>query len=149
MIDACQVGFSRLWGVEFINNQNGPCDRTTTAGCGSYLPNAGLETAPGVFVMNQDSTTLSDLDNRLIMGVAVARRPTCVDASEPSETDPYLGSRQSYQINNASAPVYELTALLGGRDAAGVGGSSIQEFTQVIQPPVTYTDSRAYLPVVD
>ncbi len=142
VIDACQVGFSRLWGVEFLANQNGSTP-------GPFLPNPGLETAPGTFVMNQDSTSLPDLDNRLIMGVAVARRPTCVDASEPSETDPYLGARQSYQLNNASAPVYQLTALLGGRDAAGVGGSSIQEFTQTIQPPVTYTDSRAYLPVVD
>ncbi|MEM9075055.1 MAG: hypothetical protein AAGE52_41545, partial [Myxococcota bacterium] len=141
-VDACQVGFSRLWGAEFVGN--------ITAGNtpGEFLPTGALDDG-GTPTLNIGPGDLPTLENRLIMGVAATRRPTCVDFTEPTETDPYLGSRQAYRVTNSSAPVFELTALLGGRDTAGVAGASIEEFTRELVPPPAYTTSRAYLPVVD
>lgn len=143
-VDACQVGYSRIWGVDFLRNQS-----TDSVTPGSYLPIPMLDSPSGSKVVSLGRTELPTLDNRLIMGVAATRRPTCVQFSEPTETDPYLGTRQTYRVDRTSAPVYELTALLGGRDTAGVDGASIEEFTQVLNPPQAYTNSRAYLPIVE
>ncbi len=86
--------------------------------------------------------------NQIIMGVAVTQRPTCIDGTSVSETDPYVGTRQTYRVNSASAPTFQLVAQLSGGDG-GTDGGSVGEFVRDLPPPLAYTDISGYAGSID
>ena len=98
-----------------------------------------------------DPGTISpDLDNRLVLGVSVTERPNCSLRDEVSETDPYIGTRQTVRMRQVAPPQFQLVAQLsGGPGGAGAGGGSVQEFNRELPPPVAYTQQRAVLGIVD
>lgn len=133
-VDACQVGFSRIWGLEYLDDD------------GSGGPVAALESTPnsGVF----DRTNIDDSDdtallNQIVMGVAVTQRPTCIDGRNVTETDPYIGSRQTFRVDAASPPSFELVAQLSG-GGSGTTGASVGEFVRTLPAPIAYTQTVGY-----
>ncbi|MEO0321366.1 MAG: hypothetical protein AAF447_00275 [Myxococcota bacterium] len=141
--NACEFGFSRIWGVQYIESE--PAVSTD--------PAPALESTPGSGI--QDVTNLGPgdspgLDNRLVLGVSVTERPNCALRDEVSETDPYIGTRQTVRMRQVAPPTFELVAQLsGGPGGGGAGGGSVQEFNRELPPPVGYTTQRALLGIVD
>ncbi len=143
--NACDFGFSRLWGVEYLRDNESEGGAATEA-----RPALESVAGSGVFdVTNIGPETDGNLDNRLIMGVSVTRRPTCLDTREATETDPYLGSRQTYRVDRAAPPQYQLSALLSGGETGGAGGGAVQELSRTITPPISYVEVTDYVPVVE
>ena len=133
-LDACQVGFSRIWGLEYLNDD----------GAGGPMP--ALESTPGSGVF--DRTNIDDSDdsallNQIVMGVAVTQRPTCIDGRNVTETDPYIGSRQTFRVDAASPPAFELVAQLSG-GGTGTSGGSVGEFIRSLPAPIAYTRTVGY-----
>lgn len=133
-LDACQVGFSRIWGLEYLNDN------------GSGGPMPALESVPGSGVF--DRTNIDDSDdsallNQIVMGVAVTQRPTCIDGRNVTETDPYIGSRQTFRVDAASPPAFELVAQLSG-GGTGTSGGSVGEFVRSLPAPIAYTQTVGY-----
>ncbi|MFT5355572.1 MAG: type IV pilus assembly protein PilY1, partial [Polyangiales bacterium] len=133
-LNACEVGYSRIWGLEYLNDD------------GSGGPMAALESTPGSGVF--DRTNIDDTDdpallNQIVMGVAVTQRPTCIDGRNVTETDPYAGSRQTFRVDAASPPSFELVAQLSG-GGTGSSGASVGEFTRTLPAPIAYTQTVGY-----
>ena len=160
--DACQLGFSRLFGVDYADREDTAFLRpapglTSTPGArdpdvqyiqpGAPVPPATGSAPPilagGYLPPGEDPS----LYNRLLMGVAVTSLPTCFEGGEASENDPYIpGSRATYRIQQRSAPTYELTALLSGGNERG---GDVQEYTRELPPPIAGTRVEAYTGVVE
>ena len=138
-LDACQFGSSRLWGVKFEES-----------GGAGWDPVGALEqtVGSGTFVTYLDDTNIPALNNRILMGVAVAQRPTCFSGSDGSETDPYLGSRPTHRLNSAGETHFELVAQISGGTVGSAGGT-VGEFTRELPAPISYTQSQGYAGTVE
>ncbi|NOY93179.1 MAG: hypothetical protein GXP55_18495 [Deltaproteobacteria bacterium] len=137
-LDACQFGSSRLWGVKF--EEEG----------GTLNPVGALETSvgSGTYVTYLDDTRIPALNNRILMGVAVAQRPSCFDGSDGSEIDPYLGARPTHRLTTAGQARFELVAQISG-GTGGASGGSVGEFTRQLPAPVAYTRPQGYAGTVE
>ena len=133
--NACAYGESRIWGVEYLLAEDGP----------GSLPVGGLEFPEdsGTFVRS-----LPPLTNQIVQGVAVTQRPTCSQLAEVSETDPYLGSRQFYRVQDSRIGSYQLVAQISGGGEARAGGS-VAEFTRELPPPLAYTRVQSWAGSID
>lgn len=138
-INACEVGYSRIYGIDYVEDD------------GARNPQAALESIAGSGVFDRaflGPAELPELSNQIIMGVAVTQRPTCIDGTSVSETDPYVGTRQTYRVNSSSAPTFQLVAQLSGGDG-GTDGGSVGEFIRDLPPPLAYTDISGYAGSID
>ncbi|MDP3278297.1 MAG: PilC/PilY family type IV pilus protein [Deltaproteobacteria bacterium] len=122
--DACEFGFSRLWGVD-----QAQLDLTTVAGPNG-LPLARLDidgdpsTTADVVRVTRDlagNGTLADDVNSVLFGVGVARRPACPSVS--SVADPFFGGTRAF-VNGIEGGDYRLVIQTGrGGVSAGGGGA--------------------------
>jgi len=152
--DACSIGFSRLFGLDYVEALTGstdPAPGLTSAPTVAEpdihyveptLPMPGVGLPPALARGNDEA-----LLNRILMGVAVTELPNCVTGGDVSETDPYLAStRMTHRLTNNAQPQYELTALLSG----GAGrGASVEEFTRQLPIPATVTRVTSYAGVAE
>lgn len=137
--NACELGESRIWGVSYLESTNG------------IDPEPALESTPGSGVFDRryiDSSIDSNLSNRIVMGVAVTQRPTCISGRNVTETDPYVGSRQTYRVDAAGQPQFELVAQLSGGEA-GEAGASVGELTRTLPQPVAFTQTHGFAGTVE
>lgn len=118
--NACLLGGSRIWGVEYIESDG-------TDPVGAIESPAGS----GTFVTNIDFDDDSALSNAIVMGVRVAQRPSCVTSEVVTETDPYLPDRAHVNVTDVGPPQFELVAQLSGTEASiSVGDGNVGEFTR-------------------
>ncbi|MEM1413418.1 MAG: hypothetical protein AAGH15_00885 [Myxococcota bacterium] len=140
--NACEFGFSRIWGVDYIDADPD----------GSTDPAPALESNAGSGVQdvtNIDPTISPDLDNRLVLGVSVTERPNCSLRDEVSETDPYVGTRQTVRMRQVAEPSFQLVAQLSGGSTGNAMGGSVEEFARELPAPVSFTTERAFLGIVE
>jgi type IV pilus assembly protein PilY1 len=110
--DACAFGYSRLWGV-------------------GYIDNAGaFEDPPGV-----QTRQLGPYENQIIMGVAITRRPQCFTTD--TAFDPY-GSQSYLNVTDQGGGGYQLVAQMSG-GAASAGGGTIADITMDLPAPESFT----------
>ncbi|MGF1466679.1 MAG: pilus assembly protein [Sandaracinaceae bacterium] len=136
LTDACNVGTSRIWGVDYLEGGGTPPAGYT----GAIFPQPRFESVPGSG--NFDEHFRGPFDNQLVLGVGVTQRPTCVDGVD--EFDPYIGSR--FRVTQVGGGTFELRALVsGGTQASGSGsGSQVATITEQLTPPEAYTTISAF-----
>lgn len=137
--NACSFGYSRIWGVDYkkhIGTSTDPEGRLVFAEdeSGNEIPADNRPTL----------TSTPPIPNAIVMGVSVARQPTCFDVSAPTETDPYVPGRAHRRAGQAGGGGYRLVGLLSGANGSGALGGSVVEFNRAIQSPVTTTVLQSY-----
>lgn len=129
-VDACEAGYSRIWGVHYKNRVDDI----------SYAPEPALESTVGSGVF--DATFIGPYDNQIVMGVAVTRRPRCFEGQNVS--DPYFGNH--YQVTDSGGGDFQLVAQVGGSSSPS---SDLGEVRRSLPAPDTFTQVQAYASDVD
>ncbi|HJL14953.1 MAG TPA: PilC/PilY family type IV pilus protein [Sandaracinaceae bacterium LLY-WYZ-13_1] len=139
--DACSLGQGRIWGVHYRD-----ADATPPAGysdpLGGFFPQPGFERTPGTGVL-EDHFRGPYVD-RLVLGVGVTQRPTCVEGADIP--DAYVGTR--YRVQNVGGGTFQLTAQLSG-GAAGAADGAIETVTEQLRAPQSYTTVSSFAGQVD
>jgi type IV pilus assembly protein PilY1 len=137
--NACALGSSRLWGVEYLRSEE---DNDT-------YPRPALEVPDP---NNAGETTLTHyrgpFENQIVMGVSVTQRRQCLDLQEVSETDPFLGTRTFKQVNDSGGGQFELVAQVSGGGTSS-GGGSVSEIKQKLPAPDSFTQIQGFAGSVD
>ena len=128
--DACELGQSRIWAVDFLNDGGRP--PTGYLDPTSRFPEPRFESTPGTGVF--DEHFRGPFEDRLVLGVGVTQRPTCVQGAE--EFDPYIGTR--YRVNNVGGGTFQLTAQVSGGPASP-GEGAISTVTEQLRAPQSFT----------
>ena len=130
-INACEYGFSRLWGVHYRD-----------ADTATFDPVAGFDTdADGL----DDATYLGPFDNQIVMGVAVTQRPSCFIGEV--DTDFYTGTSH-FRVTDGAPGAFELVAQVSGAGTT-VGGGAVGEIRQTLPAPATITVASGWAGLVD
>ncbi|MCS6797989.1 MAG: PilC/PilY family type IV pilus protein [Myxococcota bacterium] len=124
----CNFGFSRIWGVDYLRAE-------TPAG----LPLPGLESTPGSGTF--DLRYVGPLHNQIVMGVAVAQRPTCITGLTDT-SDPYFGPR--FRVTGQGGGTFHLVAQLSGTGASAAPGGSVGEFNRELPRPVAFSRTLSF-----
>lgn len=132
--DACSLGESKLWGVDYLRSQAAAPLAYSSPGSGRS-PFFGWEAtlAAGTRTFTQHYTNLGP--NRVVMGVGITQRPTCVIGS--TLPDPYIGAR--YDVSDFSTGAFELVAQVSTGATATSGGSNIETARVTLPAPVAFT----------
>jgi type IV pilus assembly protein PilY1 len=131
-LDACELGESRIWGVEFLDTMESDDSFPEPA---LEIPDP-LDPGQTTLVHNTDPFV-----NEIVMGVAVTQRPRCIDQTEVSETDPYVGTRTFSRVDGAGGGTFELVAQTsGGSSASG----SVGEVNQTLPAPASFTRAESF-----
>ena len=134
--NACALGASRLWGVEYLKN-------TTVVTQTTPYPAGGIEypAASGLYVQR-----LPDVANAIIMGVGVTQRPTCF--SGLTETDAYSGGTR-YRHASAGGGDFELVAQASAGGGAGAALGTVTTITRTLTPPTALTSIQSWAGSID
>jgi type IV pilus assembly protein PilY1 len=139
--DACQLGYSRLWGVDQVEVAGTrPVARLDLDGDPATTTDIVRVTAD----INGNGTDNDDL-NSVLFGVGIVRRPNCVQTS--STSDPYIGGTRDF-VSNISGGDFRLVAQTG-RGGVTSGGSRTTVVSRVIPPPITETHIDAWAVVFE
>jgi type IV pilus assembly protein PilY1 len=132
--NACEIGASRLWGVEYLKS-------TTVVSQPTPYPAGGIEypAASGVYVQK-----LSDVSNAIIMGVGITQRPTCF--SGVTETDAYSGGTR-YRHAAVGGGEFQLVAQVSG--GTGAVASAVTTITRTLTPPAALTSIQSWTGSID
>lgn len=138
--NACDFGYSRIWGVDY--KERAAADSTEPKGALVLA-----EDDSGNEISAEDRQTVTHtpaFENQIVMGVSVAKQPTCFGTSDVTETDPYVSGGRSHKRAGATGGGgYRLVGLMSG-DGSGAMGGSVVEFNRAIQSPVTTTVLQSY-----
>lgn len=132
--NACEVGSSRLWGVDYQRIGLLPSGYPTPGS--NRSPYYGWESAAaagtGVFSLHY-----MDLGrNQIIQGVGVTQRPSCIVGS--TIADPYVGPR--FDVDQVGGGQFELVAQVSSdSDAAGGGAPDVATIRRTLPTPISYT----------
>jgi type IV pilus assembly protein PilY1 len=111
----CSNGDARIWGMDFVAPEGGPCSDNTCQANGG-VRSTQLDST------NVPSTGFTDVGlqfpGRVVPGVAVQATPAC-GAFNPT-TDPYTGTGHKQLGQLQSPPVYQLVGMVGGISTGGV-----------------------------
>ncbi len=128
--DACQLGESRIWGVEYVRRASG-----------GLLPRPALPMAGDP---ERKTRWTGPYVNEIVMGVSVTQRPSCVDLTEVSVTDPYVGTRTYQAIGARGGGQFQLVALAGGSGPRATGAALREVTLPNIAQPVAYTQVEGF-----
>ncbi|UCH30660.1 MAG: hypothetical protein JSV06_06445, partial [Myxococcales bacterium] len=113
-LNACPLGASRIFGVDFLDDPTSP---------GDLVPL--LQDSLGNPTSVVDSTDIPELSNALLVGLQVAQQPVCTLTQSVSVTDPFSGTTATLAMPWAtSGREFKLMAHLSGSTAI-TGGLSI------------------------
>ena len=127
-IDACPLGASRIFGVEFLDDPASPGDLVP------LLEDALMNATPYL-----DSTDIPELSNALLVGLQVTQQPICTLTDSVTVTDPFSGASATLAMPYASSGrEFKLMGHLSGSTALS-GGLSIAILEQGINAPEGFT----------
>lgn len=139
--DACALGQGRIWGVHYRDNGGTP-----PAGyldpAGGYFPQPGFERTPGTGVLEDHFR--GPFVDRLVLGVGVTQRPTCVEGT--NIPDAYIPTR--YRVRNVGGGTFQLTAQLSG-GSAGAADGAIETVSEQLRAPQSFTTVSSFAGQVD
>ena len=139
--DACSLGQGRIWGVHYRDSGDEPPPGGYADVVGAF-PNPGFERTVGSGVLDQHFQ--GPFVDRMVLGVGVTQRPTCVQGTD--EMDPYIGAR--YRVNQTGGGTFQLVAQLSG-GSAGASSGAIQTITRQLRAPQSFTTISAFAGQVD
>lgn len=138
--DACQMGFSRLWGVDQENAPGGvPAPRLDVDG-DPATPDEVRVTRD----LNGNGTTDDDV-NSVLFGVGIVRRPTCVTTS--TTIDPYFGGTREW-VEGINGGDFRLVAQTG-RGGVASGGSRTTVISRRLPTPTVESRINAWAVVFE
>lgn len=137
--DACDIGQSRIWGLAYRESTSSVAPGYLNV-AGAF-PAAGFEGTPGAGVY--DTHFRGPYDQRLVLGVGVTQRPTCVQGAQ--EIDPFIGQR--YRVNNVGGGTFVLTAQMSG--GSSTAGGAIETVNEQLQSPPSFTTVQSFAGQVD
>ena len=127
-LNACPLGASRIFGVDFLDDPTSP---------GDLVPL--LQDSLGNPTSVVDSTDIPELSNALLVGLQVAQQPVCTLTQSVSVTDPFSGTTATLAMPWAtSGREFKLMAHLSGSTAI-TGGLSIAILEEAITAPEGFT----------
>ena len=138
----CAFGQSRIWGVDYIQGES-PTPNVRNDSVvyedvlAGYFPAARQSDAAGGF-----QHYVGPYQDRLILGVGITQRPTCVVGDEVP--DPYLGTR--FRVSEVGGGQFELIAQASGGSASE---GAIDTITQTLPSPASFSTIVAYAGQVD
>jgi len=140
--NACAFGISRIYGAHYRNTR------------AELQPAYGLESRAGSGVYDRlyiGPDTAAELNNSIVLGVAVTRRPQCVQGSEVTEMDPFMGSRSQFRVQRTGAPRYQLVAITssGRAPTGGAAGATLGEFARDLPAPAVTTQMSSFAGSID
>ena len=126
--NACQLGTSYIWGVDFIE-------------ASGSSPMARLQTSASTYVQKVSA------GNNVLLGAALAQELSCVTTSPIVTYDPYVqGNISGYDITGSGGGGYRMFGLVGGISSSAItNGSSIGEFNRTLESPSNYTRIDGYV----
>jgi type IV pilus assembly protein PilY1 len=138
--DFCEMGFSRLWGVD---------ENVASGG----LPEGRLDldgdpATPDLVRVTRDingNGTLDDDANSVLFGVGIVRRPSCVTTQTTS--DPYAGGTREW-VNGITGGDFRLVAQTG-RGGVATGGSRTTVVSRRLPSPIVETRINAWATIFE
>ena len=126
--DACQMGFSRLWGVDLsVRTADGlPAPRLDVDGSPATTTDVVRYTRD----LNGNGSTTDD-DNAVIFGVGINRQLTCI--REDVLPDPYLGGTRT-GLGSVTGGNFQLV-IQSGVGGTATGGSRTNVITRTLAAP--------------
>ncbi|MEZ4339382.1 MAG: PilC/PilY family type IV pilus protein [Sandaracinaceae bacterium] len=140
--DACELGRSRIWAVDYLQNGATPPAGYSDV-LGGRFPEGRFERTPGSGTY--DMHFQPELVNELVLGVGITQRPTCVAGAD--EFDPYIGSR--YRVGDVGGGSFVLTAQVSGGSADPATTGSIRTIEQTLPTPQSFTTVQSFSGQVD
>lgn len=140
--DACELGRSRIWAVDYL--QNGATPPTGYVDVlGGRFPEGRFERSPGsgIFDLHHQPPFV----NELVLGVGITQRPTCVSGAD--EFDPYIGSR--YRVGDVGGGSFVLTAQVSGGTSDPATTGAIRTVEQTLPTPQSFTTVQSFAGQVD
>ena len=141
-MNLCDLGESRIWGLKYLDH-GGAAATGYVDTAGGVFPDPGFETTPGTGVFDQHFR--GPFVDRLVLGVGVTQRPTCVSGGDVF--DPYVVDR--YRVTNVGGGTFVLTALMSGGGAAAAGGAALQTLEETLTAPQSFTSIGSFAGQVD
>ncbi len=138
--NACEIGRSRIWGVDYFNAGGRPPAGYTDPASAFPLPHLESVAGTGVY----DTHFTGPYDNQLVLGVGVTQRPTCVEGAD--QFDPYIGTR--YRVTNVGGGTFELRAQISG-GTRGTSAGSVATMSVQLPSPQSFTTVNAFAGRVD
>ena len=139
---ACDLGASRIWGVDYLANGSTPPTGYSDV-VGGAFPEPRFEGTPGSGVFTDHFRP--PFTNELVLGVGVTQRPTCLSGAD--EFDPYIGSR--YRVGDVAGGTFMLTAQVsGGTSDPGTDGA-IRTIEEPLPSPQSFTTISSFAGSVD
>jgi type IV pilus assembly protein PilY1 len=126
-VNACPLGTSRIFGVNFLDDPTSPGDLVPLLQDGSNQ------------VEFLDATNVPELSNALLVGLQVAQQPVCTLTQSINVIDPFTGASRTLAMPYAtSGREFKLMGHLSGSSALS-GGLSIAILEENIGAPEGFT----------
>jgi len=126
-INACGIGGSRIFGVDFLDDPTSPGDLVPLLVDAMSNPTTYL-----------DGTDIPDLQNSLVVGLQIAQQPVCTTLASVTVTDPFGTPFSLAMPVNTSGREFKLMAHLSG-SGTPVSGLSIDVLGETITAPENFT----------
>lgn len=122
-IDACQLGYSRLWGVDMTETDFGAAPGAGAIPMGRLDVDGDPSTTMDIVRVTRDlagNGTLEDDINTVLFGVGIVRRPACPNVQ--SAPDEFFGGTRAF-VAGVEGGDYRLVIQTGRGGTAGGGGA--------------------------
>ncbi|MBL8678343.1 MAG: hypothetical protein JNK05_04215 [Myxococcales bacterium] len=127
--DACQLGYSRLWGVDQVETDLGAAPSATAIPRGRLDIDGDTSTTMDIVRVTRDlagNGTLDDDANSVLFGVGIVRRPACPNVQ--TTTDDFFGGTRQF-VSGMEGGDYRLVIQTG---RGGTPGSAGAQRTNVV-----------------
>ncbi|MGB0679624.1 MAG: pilus assembly protein [Polyangiales bacterium] len=131
-VSACDVGQSRLWGVEYIEAQTGTSPP---------YPAPGFKSDPSLD--EADRHTFGPYDNQIVMGTAITQQPKCVSLED--STVPFVRKR----IAASGDAGHQLVAQISGAPGRPNDGGAVNQISIDLETQPAFTQINAWAGYVD
>lgn len=121
--NACDFGYSRLWGVHYTDRVDGEPKPMFSNGVDN-------EKKP-IFVPYIEE----EFEDSLILGVSVGSDPVCVSGLVDNQFSPFATKKSAAADAKIGGGQYQIRAMVSGKGGTQAGGSQLNSYSQTLSMP--------------